>query len=95
MNETRIEELENKIRDCIISLYSATYNRRLEVLLKNGIYTLVLGIPDDLIPTSISLQTDDPQEFIDFICEELRTRNYMRIYFYQVRRKDNLTKYEI
>lgn len=89
------EELESKIRDCIISLYEATYNRRLEVKHENGIYTLILGIPDDVIPTSISIQTEDPQEFLDYVCSELKIRNYMRIYFYQVRRKDNLTKYEI
>lgn len=89
------EELESKIRDYIANVYKATYNKRLEVVYKNGIYTLILGVPDDVIPTSISIQTEDPQEFLDYIYEELRIRNYMRIYFYQVRRKDSLTKYEV
>ena len=91
----REEELENKIRDYITNVYKATYNRRLEVKNTDGIYTLILGVPDDLIPTSISFQTEDSQAFLDYVYEELRTRNYMRTYFYQVRKKDNLTKYEI
>jgi hypothetical protein len=91
-----MEELIQKIRDYIRNKYKAEYKNRLEVKFENGIYTLLLGIPNDLIPTTISLQTNDPQEFLDFIYEELRTRNYMRTYFYQVRRKDTkLTKYEI
>ena len=51
---TQEEELENKIRDYITNVYKATYNRRLEVKNTDGIYTLTLGVPDDLIPTSIS-----------------------------------------
>lgn len=91
-----MEELVHKIRDYIRNIYKAEYKNRLEVKFENGIYTLLLGVPNDLIPTTISLQTNDPQEFLDFIYEELRTRNYMRTYFYQVRRKDTkLTKYEI
>lgn len=91
-----MEELIHKIRDYIRNKYKAEYKNRLEVKFENGIYTLLLGVPNDLIPTTISLQTNDPQEFLDFIYEELRTRNYMRTYFYQVRRKDTkLTKYEI
>lgn len=91
-----MEELIQKIRDYIRNKYKAEYKNRLEVKFENGIYTLLLGVPNDLIPTTISLQTNDPQEFLDFIYEELRTRNYMRTYFYQVRRKDTkLTKYEI
>ncbi len=91
-----MEELIHKIRDYIRNTYKAEYKNRLEVKFENGIYTLLLGVPNDLIPTTISLQTNDPQEFLDFIYEELRTRNYMRTYFYQVRRKDTkLTKYEI
>ena len=83
-----MEELIHKIRDYIRNIYKAEYKNRLEVKFENGIYTLLLGVPNDLIPTTISLQTNDPQEFLDFIYEELRTRNYMRTYFYQVRRKD-------
>ena len=91
-----MEELVHKIRDYIRNIYKAEYKNRLEVKFENGIYTLLLGVTNDLIPTTISLQTNDPQEFLDFIYEELRTRNYMRTYFYQVRRKDTkLTKYEI
>lgn len=93
--EMQTEELENKIHDYIIKLYKAKYTRRLEVTHENGIYTLTLGIPDDVIPTAISFQTEDSQEFLEYIYEELRIRNYMRVYFYQVRKKNNLTKYEI
>lgn len=89
------EELENMIHECIKTLYSATYNRRLEVNHDNGVYSLVLGIPDDVMPTTISLQTNDPQVFLDYIYNELKNRNYMKVYFYQVRRTGNLTKYEI
>lgn len=94
-NEMSIEDLENAIREYIKKLYNATYNNRFEVKYDKGVYSLVLGIPDNVIPTSISIQTDDPQEFLDYIYEELRTRNYMRVYSYKVRRTDNLTKYEI
>jgi hypothetical protein len=90
-----IEELENTIRDYIKTLYKATYNKRLEVKYESNVYSLILGIPDDVMPTTISLQTDDPQEFLKYIYEELKTRNYMKIYFYQVRRAGNLKKYEI
>ena len=71
---------------------------RLEVKFENGIYTLLLGIPNDLIPTTISLQTNDPQEFLDFIYEELRTRNYMDLFLsgkkkrYQVDKIWNIAK---
>lgn len=91
----QIEELENTIRDYIKTLYKATYNKRLEVKYESNVYSLILGIPDDVMPTTISLQTDDPQEFLKYIYEELKTRNYMKIYFYQVRRTGNLKKYEI
>ena len=90
-----VTELEAKIHGFIINLYKAKYKGRLNVKYDKGIYTLILGIPNEMIPTSISLQTDDPQEFLDYICDELKKRNYMRVYFYQVRRTENLTKNEI
>ena len=88
MKEIDNKELVEKIHDYIRNLYKAEYNGRLEVINENGMYTLILGVPNYLWPTNITLQTTDSEEFLDFVCNELKTRNYLRVYFYKVIRKE-------
>lgn len=86
MNE---QEIENRIRDYILNTYCCTFNGLLQVeKLKSG-YSLKLGVPSYLMPTTIASDLEDAEEFILFACEELRVRNYARIYFYKVNRKEN------
>lgn len=47
-------------------------------------YRLNIGIPSYMFPTTIACDFDTDQEFLDYIYEEFRTRNYMRVYFYKV-----------
>ena len=82
------QELEKKIHDFIIKVYKSKYIGRLEVLIDEGMYTLVLGVPSPDFPTRISLQTDKPEEFLKYVEEELKNRNYMRVYYYNVKRKE-------
>ena len=82
------KELEKKIHDFIVKVYGAKYIGRLEVSNQNGMYTLLLGVPSPDFPTTITLQTDNPQEFLDYIEDELKNRDYMRVYYYNVKRKE-------
>lgn len=81
------KELEKKIHDFIVKIYKAEYIGRLEVSNQNGMYTLLLGVPSPDFPTTITLQTDDPKEFLAYIEDELKNRDYMRVYYYNVKRK--------
>lgn len=81
-------DLENQIHDYIESLYNATYNGLLEVREDNGIYTLVIGLPSYMSPTTISVDSNSDQYFLDFIFEEFRTRNYLRLDIYKVTREE-------
>lgn len=82
----RDKELESRILDYITKIYKATYTGKLEVNSNKGIYVLTLGVPSADIPTSISLQTDDAEEFMTYIEKELRDRDYMRIHFYRIKK---------
>lgn len=88
----RDKELEKVIHEYITVLYKAVYNGKLEVTNKDGIYILTLGVPAADIPTSISLQTEDPKEFLKYIKEELKSRDYMRVYFYKIKKTEELRK---
>lgn len=88
MKNQTIKNLEEKIHDQVMNLYSAKYKNRLEVEHKNGVYTLILGVPTDHNPTYISYQTDNPDDFLKYICEELRTRNYMRVRYHKIIRHE-------
>lgn len=48
MKEIDNKELVEKIHDYIRNLYKAEYNGRLEVVNENGMYTLILGVPNYL-----------------------------------------------
>lgn len=87
-NDMNNKELEKKIHDFIANVYKAKYIGRLEVSNQNGMYTLLLGVPSPDFPTTITLQTDNPQEFLDYIEDELKNRDYMRVYYYNVKRKE-------
>lgn len=88
----RRPELELKIRDYIAIIYKAEYRGKFEVIQNGNTYTLQIGLPSYMALTSISYETDDDQEFLDYIFEELRTRNYMRVEFYKVIRTNEKTK---
>ena len=80
--------LRQQILDYIVNLYKANYTGPMKVTNENGLYTLMLGIPNIDTPTFISLQTDSSEEFLKYVFDELRTRNYMRVYFYKVNRNE-------
>lgn len=82
------KDLENRIHDYIKNLYKAEYVGLLTVYQDGTEYMFTIGIPSYMSPTGIFHQADSDQEFLDFIYEELRVRNYMRLEFYKVIRKD-------
>lgn len=79
-------ELVKMILDYIKSLYKAEYKGSINVTQNGTTYRLNVGLPSYMNPTSIAYDANSDEEFMDFIKEELRTRNYMRVYFYQVNR---------
>lgn len=79
-------ELVQMILDYIKSLYKAEYKGSINVTQNGTTYRLNVGLPSYMNPTSIAYDANSDEEFMDFIKEELRTRNYMRVYFYQVNR---------
>jgi hypothetical protein len=81
MNE---QELEQEILDYIKNLYKADFIGKIEVT-KNP-YSLLLGIPSYMHPTLLSGDFSDDTTFLEYIYKELKTRNYMRVYFYKVTR---------
>ena len=87
-------ELVKEIRDYMRELYKAEYvGHPLEVTELDSIYTFIIGIPSYMQPTTIACEAASDEEFMVFIKEELRIKNYMRLYFYKVvREKDGRTK---
>lgn len=79
-------ELVQMILDYIKSLYKAEYKGSINVTQNGTTYRLNIGLPSYMNPTSVAYDANSDEEFMDFIKEELRTRNYMRVYFYQVNR---------
>ena len=82
------QDLESQILDYIKNLYNANYVGRLEVHQDSNIYTFIIGLPSYMSPTVINYETNSDEEFLDFIYEELRKRNYMRLDIYKVTRSD-------
>lgn len=80
------KELTQEILDYIRTLYNADYVGYIKVLKEDGIYSLALGIPSWMTRTNIAIATDSDEEFLTYIKEELRTRNYMRLMIYRVDR---------
>lgn len=82
-------DLAEMILDYIKQLYKAEYVGLLEVHQDNDMYTLHIGMPSYMMQTTISYQTDSDSKFLNFVKEELRTRNYMRLDIYKVNRKND------
>jgi hypothetical protein len=85
-------ELEEKIHDYIKTLYNATFNGHLKITQEGTSYTLELGVPSYMVLTTISCDADSDSDFLLFIKEELRTRNYMRKETYKVIRTNESRK---
>lgn len=86
MEET---ELTQTIRDYIKTLYKAEYTGRLEVEKDENGYKFIIGLPSYMSPTTISSNHSSDEEFLEYIYEELRKRNYMRLYIYKVIREND------
>lgn len=81
--------LENRIHDYIKELYNAEYIGHLKVFQEGTSYTLEIGLPSYMTLTNISCDAENDSQFLDFIFEELRTRNYMRLEIYKVIRTND------
>ena len=79
-------ELVHEILDYIRKVYKAEYVGYIEVTEENSIYVLCIGIPNYMMPTTISGEFENDQDFLNYVYEELRKSNYMRVYFYEVTR---------
>lgn len=96
----RRPELEQKILDYIKSLYKADYIGLLEVeqidevnLVTQEVqplYKFKIGVPSYMVPTVTSINVDNDDDFLTFIYEDLRVRNYMKIDKYKVVRTENI-----
>ncbi|MGV8961806.1 MAG: hypothetical protein ACOH2V_00225 [Candidatus Saccharimonadaceae bacterium] len=82
------QELEQKIRDYIVTLYKAHYIGYLKVEKFNPGYKMSIGIPHYMYPTTVACDFSTDDEFLSYIYEDFRIRNYMRVYFYKVVRTE-------
>lgn len=82
-------ELVEKILDYIKTLYKAEYIGFIQVTQVDNVYQLKMGLPCYMVPTSNIYETDSDEEFLNFIYEELRTRNYMRLDIYKTIRTND------
>jgi hypothetical protein len=82
-------ELVEKILDYITNLYKANYIGTIELEYEDNTYKLTLGIPSYMSPTVIIGSFSKDEEFLHYIYEELRTRNYMRLEIYKVNRTND------
>lgn len=80
----QLPELEKKILDYIKTAYNAEYAGLLEVTKEDTIYTLKIGIPSYMSPTTITIDTDSEDSFLEYIYSELKSRNYMRLEIYKI-----------
>ncbi len=83
-------ELVQQILDYMRETYKAEYIGRIEVNQIDTEYMFLIGVPSYMLPTTIYYSCNSDEEFLDFIYEELRTRNYMKIDKYQVIRTPNV-----
>ncbi len=79
-------ELVQMILDYIRNLYKSEYEGSINVTQNGTSYRLNIGLPSYMTPTSIACDANSDEEFLDFIKEEFRIRNYIRVYFYRVNR---------
>lgn len=86
----QVQELEQQIRDFIKSWSNAEFVGYLKVEKLNPGYKFIIGIPSYMAQTSIATDIDSPEEFLEFIKQELKSRNYIRQDYYRVyRMKDS------
>lgn len=83
-------ELEQAILDYIRNWHSADYVGTIEVTVENGVYKLALGIPSYMCLTTIGGEFSSDEDFLNFIYEEIRKRNYMKVDFYKVYRTETI-----
>ena len=74
------------------TLYEANYIGRLEVEQIDDEYTLIIGIPSYMAPTYIACICESDKQFLEYIEEELRKRNYMRLEIYKTIRYEQKRK---
>lgn len=81
------EDLVQEILDYIKTLYKAEYVGRIEVQQEGDVYSLLIGVPSYMTPTTThyaATSSDKDAEFLAYIYEDLRIRNYMKIDKYKV-----------
>ena len=76
--------LTKKIKLIIFKLYHAFFKGKLEVHHKDGIYTLIIGIPSNMRPSSYSFEGTEEQ-FLKFIEEEYKYNNKLWINYTEAR----------
>lgn len=88
MSEAAIQDdmtiLTKKIKLIIFKLYHAFFKGKLEVHYKNGIYTLIIGIPSNMRPSSYNFEGTEDQ-FLKFIEEEFKYNNKLWINYTEAR----------
>ena len=93
---TRNEKLEQEVHEIISCLYRHQFINRLEVLSGEGEqgepneYVLKLYLYDqDMGPLAMACQRYSDEEFLDFVVEQLRTKNLVRAQHYNVTLYEN------
>lgn len=84
-----VQRLEKKITEYIKSQYKAEYIGFLEVEKLNPGYKFKIGIPSYMTPTTIATDIEDEELFLNMVYEELRTKNYVRNFYYKINRTTN------
>jgi len=70
--------------------YNAEYTGLIEVHKLDPGYKCVLGIPSYMAQTILTIDTDDENEFLEYIYLEIRKRNYIRKEVYKVVRMEEV-----
>lgn len=66
------------------TLYSMDYSGLFKITYANGFYEFRIGLPSYMTGTNVTLETDSEEEFVKYLKEEIRTRNYARQLYYKV-----------
>lgn len=84
------DQLRERILEMIKDLYNAEFNGYIKVIKNTETsYSLILGLPTYLEPTAISCDAESDEQFLQFVEDELKRRNYMRVYIYKVIRSED------
>lgn len=81
-------DLATTILGYIETTYEASYTGLLTVNQEDDVYKFTIGVPSYMVPTVMITQADTDADFLTFIREELRHRNYMRLEIYKVIKTD-------